>query len=80
MCVRCFEDDDIIHVEGRVDPVRDAETIDTELMLADLDSLEKRRSRVRKRAQAGDKEAKAEVELMERCRRRSAAGKPARAR
>ena len=55
--LRCFEDDDITHVEGRIDPVADAETVETELMLADLDSLERRIVNVRKRAQAKDKES-----------------------
>ena len=49
--LRCFEDDDITHVEGRIDPVADAETVETELMLADLDSLERRVAPLRKRAQ-----------------------------
>jgi len=53
---RCFIDDDITHVEGRVDPIADAETVETELMLADLDSLERRVNAVRKKAQGGDKE------------------------
>src|SRR6476620_5250192 len=55
--LRCFEDDDIAHVEGRIDPVADAETVETELMLADLDSMERRIAPVRKRAQAKDKES-----------------------
>ena len=63
--LRCFEDGDVTHVEGRVDPVSDAETVNTELMLADLASLERRVSPLRKRAQTGDKEAKAEVALMD---------------
>ena len=49
--LRCFEDDDVTHVEGRVDPVADAETVETELMLADLDSLERRREPLAKKAQ-----------------------------
>ncbi len=57
--LRCFEDDDITHVEGRIDPVADAETVETELMLADLDSLERRVPALAKKAQSGDKEAKA---------------------
>ena len=61
--VRCFEDANITHVEGTVDPIRDIETIETELMLADLESLEKRASSaVEKRAAAGDKEAQAELD------------------
>jgi len=56
--VRCFEDGDITHVEGRVDPVSDIDTIETELMLADLDSLERRIVALEKKAKGGDKEAK----------------------
>src|ERR1044072_6110624 len=59
--LRCFEDDDITHVENRIDHITDADTVETELMLADLDSVEKRRSNVEKKAKAGaDKEAKAQ--------------------
>src|SRR6187551_2507192 len=56
--VRCFKDDDVTHVEGRIDPIADIDTIETELMLADLDSLEKRVDALEKKAQQGDKEAK----------------------
>src|SRR5689334_14145226 len=63
--LRCFEDDDITHVEGRIDPVADAETVETELMLADLDSLERRSANVRKRAQAKDKESLTVLPVME---------------
>ncbi|MES2471310.1 MAG: GTPase, partial [Pseudomonadota bacterium] len=56
--LRCFEDDDITHVEGKIDPVSDAETVETELMLSDLDSLEKRVPAAQKKAAQGDKEAK----------------------
>src|SRR6202789_2982304 len=56
--LRCFEDDDITHVEGRIDPVGDAETVETELMLADLESLEKRVPALEKKAKGGEKEAK----------------------
>lgn len=63
--LRCFEDDDITHVEGSVDPVRDAETIETELMLADLDSLEKRLPALQKKAKSNDKDAQAQVALIE---------------
>ena len=59
--LRCFEDDDITHVEGRIDPIADAETVETELMLADLDSLERRRDPLEKKAKGGDKEAKAQL-------------------
>ncbi|MBB5752002.1 redox-regulated ATPase YchF [Prosthecomicrobium pneumaticum] len=76
--LRCFEDGDITHVEGRVDPVADAETVETELMLADLESLERRVVPLRKKAQAGDKEAKAQVALMDGALALLQAGKPAR--
>jgi GTP-binding protein YchF len=62
--LRCFEDDDVTHVEGSVDPIRDAETVETELMLADLESLQKRLPALQKRAK-GDKNAAAEVAVME---------------
>src|ERR1044071_2763306 len=58
--LRCFEDDDITHVENRIDPIGDAETVETELMLADLDSLEKRLPALEKKAKAGEKEDKEE--------------------
>lgn len=63
--VRCFEDENIAHVDGSVDPVRDVETIETELLLADLQSVEKRLEKMKKAAKAG-KEAKAAAEIMER--------------
>jgi hypothetical protein len=63
--LRCFEDPDIAHVEGGIDPLRDAEVVETELMLADLDSLEKRLVAAQKRARGNDKEAIASVALME---------------
>ena len=56
--VRCFEDGDVTHVEGRIDPLSDIETIETELMLADLESLERRIVAMEKKAKGGDKEAK----------------------
>src|SRR4051795_8458296 len=56
--VRCFEDSDITHVEGRIDPIGDIDTIETELMLSDLESLEKRILPLEKKAKGGDKEAK----------------------
>jgi GTP-binding protein YchF len=62
--LRCFVDDDIKHVEDSVDPVRDAEIIETELMLADLDSLERRIVPLEKKAKGGDKESKAQVDVM----------------
>ena len=64
--VRCFEDGDITHVEGKIDPIADIETIETELMLADMDSLEKRVVALEKRGKTGDKEAKELAELMNR--------------
>ena len=76
--LRCFEDGDITHVEGSVDPVRDAETIETELMLADMDSLEKRVTGLQKRAKGGDKDAKLALELIERTLEVLRKGKPAR--
>ncbi len=76
--VRCFEDSDITHVENRIDPVADAETVETELMLADLDSLEKRRTPHFKKAQSGDKEAKIQVALMDKALVLLREGQPAR--
>ena len=64
--LRCFADDDVTHVEGRIDPLADAETVETELMLADLESLERRIDPLRKRATARDKEALAVLPMMER--------------
>ena len=63
--VRCFEDDNVVHVEGSVDPIRDIETVETELMLADLESLERRLVAAQKRARGGDKEAKGQLAVME---------------
>ena len=63
--LRCFEDGDVTHVEGSIDPIRDAETVETELMLADLDSLEKRAQGLVKRARGGDKEALAQMALID---------------
>lgn len=62
--LRCFDNSNIVHVEGSVDPIRDAETVETELMLADLENMEKRIVPVQKKAQAGDKEAKIWLEVM----------------
>jgi GTP-binding protein YchF len=76
--LRCFEDSDITHVEGTVDPVRDAETIETELMLADLDSLERRIVPLEKKAKGGDKDAKAQIEVMSALLVALREGKPAR--
>jgi GTP-binding protein YchF len=76
--LRCFENDDITHVEGSIDPLRDAETVETELMLADLESLEKRVVPLQKKAKSGEKDAKAALELMEPALAALRAGKPAR--
>ena len=76
--VRCFEDSDITHVEGKIDPIADIETIETELMLADLDSLEKRIDPLEKKAKGGDKEARETVDLMRRTLVLLREGKPAR--
>ena len=76
--LRCFEDGNISHVEGSVDPLRDAETIETELLLADLDSLERRIDPLRKRATGGDRQLKAEVAVMERALTALRDGKTAR--
>jgi GTP-binding protein YchF len=76
--LRCFEDDDIIHVEGKVDPIADAETIETELMLADLDSLERRVPLLERKIRGADKEAKKSLELVERALTLLREGKPAR--
>jgi len=64
--LRCFEDDNVTHVDGGIDPVRDAETVETELMLADLDSLEKRITPLEKKLRGGDKDAKLQMDLVER--------------
>lgn len=76
--VRCFEDGDVTHVEGKISPVDDIETIETELMLADLDSLEKRAIAQEKKAKGGDKEAKESLDLMQRALVLLREGKPAR--
>ncbi len=76
--LRCFEDGDVTHVEGSVDPIRDAETVETELMLSDLESLEKRLLAAQKKARGGDKESMAAVELMEPIVAALQAGRPAR--
>jgi GTP-binding protein YchF len=76
--VRCFEDKDIAHVEGKIAPIEDIETIETEMMLADLESLEKRVPALEKKAKGGDKEAKENIALIERCLAPLRDGKPAR--
>ncbi len=77
--LRCFEDDDITHVEGVINPLADAETVETELMLADLESLEKRVSNLEKKARGNDREAKEALELIQRVLPFLRDGKPARA-
>ena len=76
--LRCFEDGDVTHVEGSIDPIRDAETVETELMLSDLDSLEKRLPALQKKARGGDRESAAQAALIEPIVLALQAGKPAR--
>jgi GTP-binding protein YchF len=76
--LRCFEDSDVAHVEGRVDPISDAEVVETELMLADMESLERRREPLAKKAISGEKEAKTQVALIDKALELVSAGKPAR--
>ncbi len=76
--LRCFEDDDITHVEGVIDPVADADTIETELMLADLESLERRTEQMRKRATGKDKEAQLLLPMMDAALELLRDGKPVR--
>jgi GTP-binding protein YchF len=76
--LRCFVDDDVTHVEGKIDPIADAETVETELMLADLESLEKRVPGLAKKAQQGDKEAKVAASVLGQALALLREGKPAR--
>jgi hypothetical protein len=76
--VRCYEDENVVHVEGSVDPVRDIETIDTELMLADLQSVEGMLDRAQKQVRLGGPEAKRRVEILQDCQARLAEGTPVR--
>jgi GTP-binding protein YchF len=76
--VRCFEDADVTHVEGKIDPIADIDTIETELMLADLESLEKRVDALEKKAKGNDKEAKETLGLVNRALALLREGKPAR--
>lgn len=76
--VRCFEDGDVTHVEGRVDPIADADTIETELMLADLESIEKRLQNIVRKIRGGDKEAVQQERLMKDAQAMLEDGKPAR--
>jgi ribosome-binding ATPase len=76
--VRCFENEDITHVEGSVDPLRDIDTIDTELMLADLQSVETQIQKANRNARTGDKDAKRKLDVLEDCNKLLSAGKPVR--
>ena len=76
--LRCFEDDDVTHVDGRVDPVADAETIETELIIADMESLEKRLQNITRKVRGGDKEAVQQERLMKDAMAMLEQGKPAR--
>jgi GTP-binding protein YchF len=76
--LRCFVDDDIAHVEGRIDPIADADTVETELMLADMESLERRREPLEKKAKTGEKEAKAQLAMIDKALALVRDGKPAR--
>ncbi|GGG60500.1 ribosome-binding ATPase YchF [Salipiger pallidus] len=76
--LRCFEDDDVTHVDGRVDPVSDAETIETELIIADMESLEKRLQNIVRKVRGGDKEAVQQERLMKMALEMLEQGKPAR--
>ena len=76
--LRCFEDSDITHVDGDVDPVRDAQTVETELMLADIDSIERRMTALVKKSRGGDAESKADLALLEKLLAHLSDGKPAR--
>jgi hypothetical protein len=76
--VRCFEDDDIVHVHGNIDPVRDVEIIETELILKDLDSIEKKIQRDQKLARTGDKECTARIAALEKLTKALEEGKLAR--
>ena len=76
--VRCFEDDNIVHVNGKIDPIGDIETISLELVFADIETLEKRMDRVGKMTKSGDKKAIAEMELLRRLKSHLEEGKPVR--
>src|SRR3712207_1617851 len=77
--LRCFDDGNVTHVEGSVDPIRDAETVETELLLADLDSIERRLIAAQKKVRGQDKETKAQLDVMEPVLAALRDGKPARA-
>ncbi len=76
--VRCFEDDNVVHVDGNVNPVRDKEIVDTELILKDLETVEKRLDKLRRAAKSGDKDAKRDVTIAEALTQHMEEGKPAR--
>ena len=76
--LRCFEDPDVTHVEGRVDPIEDAQTIETELMLADLESVEKRLQNIVRKVRGGDKEAVQQERLLKEAQAALGEGRPAR--
>ena len=76
--VRCFEDGDVTHVEGRVDPIADIETIETELMIADLESIERRLAGLVRKVKGGDKEAVQQERLLKAAQEALEAGRPAR--
>lgn len=76
--VRCFEDDNIVHVDGSVDPVRDMETINIELIFADIETVERRIDRAKKNAKSGEKKYLAEIAFLERIKQHLEAGKPVR--
>src|SRR5690606_26480259 len=76
--VRCFEDENVVHVEGSVDPLRDIETIETELLLKDLDTVQKRKERVARQVKTGDKDARAEASFLDRLESHLSDGHPAR--
>src|SRR5262252_8235709 len=76
--LRCFPDGDVVHVEGSVDPVRDAETVETELMLADLESLERRVLHMTKRARGGDRDARRQLDVADTVLAALREGRPAR--
>lgn len=77
--VRCFEDDDVVHVDGRIDPLADIETINTELALADLETVENALSKVARQSKSGDKQALAAAKRLERLQQQLAEGLPVRA-
>ncbi|MFO0348656.1 MAG: redox-regulated ATPase YchF [Alphaproteobacteria bacterium] len=76
--LRCFDDGDVTHVENRIDPIADAETVETELMLSDLDSLERRLPAIEKKAKQGDKDSKVQADVMQAALVMLREGKPAR--